>query len=419
MAFDVHPVTESDLPAYARSIHSTFGDVVDEDALEQISGAVRTQGDFPIAISDQGRIVATASAYPLEMTLPAGPGQPFTTAAVPGVTAVGVVPTHRRRGLLTKLMNHQLADYRRRGYPLAVLLASESIIYGRFGYGWAQSYQSLLIESDHAAFRADAPVPPGRLRLLEPDEAGKILPSVHERARRLRPGELNRTTRWWGRHLKDPEKARGGGGGRLYALHESPDGDADGWVSYRYHNRDWPSGIPRHQVVVDDLVAIDGASRTALWRYVLDLDLVGEVSAPQRPVDEPLRWMLADPRRLRTTELADHLWVRIIDIPSALEARGYGAAERLVVEVTSDDPAASGRFVLESGPVSGSCRVAGRGEKGQLVLGLADLGAIYLGGVAPSALAAASRVTELQRGALAAADRVFASPVAPFCTLHF
>jgi predicted acetyltransferase len=419
MAFDVHPVTESDLPAYARSIHSAFGEVVDEDALERISGAFRTQGDFLMAISDQGRIVATASAYPLEMTLPSGPEQPFPTTPVPGVTAVGVVPTHRRRGLLTKLMTHQLADFRRRGYPLAVLLASESIIYGRFGYGWAQSYQSLLIESHHDAFRAGVPAPPGRLRLLESDEAGKILPSVHERARRLRPGELNRNARWWERHLKDPEKARGGGGGRLYALHESPDGDADGWVSYRYHRNEGPSGIPRHRAEVDDLVAIDDASRTALWRYVLDLDLVEEVFAPNRPLDEPLRWMLADPRRLRTTELADHLWLRIIDIPSALEARGYGAAERLVVEVASDDPAASGRFVLESGPTSGSCRIAKEGEKGQLALGLADLGAIYLGGIAPSTLAAAGRVTELQPGALATADRVFASSVAPFCTLHF
>jgi predicted acetyltransferase len=381
--------------------------------------AANHQPDFAIAISDRGRIVATASAYPLELTLPAGPGQAYPAIPVPGVTAVGVAPSHRRQGLLTKLMNHQLADFRQRGLPVSILLASESIIYGRFAYGWAQSYQSLVIERDRAAFRADAPAITGRLRLLDSEEAGKVLPSVHDRARRLRPGELNRSPRWWERHLKDPEKQHQGAGGRLYALHESDLGEADGWLSYRYQDQVWPAGIPRHTVVIQDLVVADQAAFTALWRFALDLDLVGEVSAPQRPVDEPLRWLLADPRRARTTELADHLWVRIIEIAAALEARGYGAAERLVIEVTSDDPCARGRFVLESGPTSGSCRPAKKGEKAQLVLGLDALGGIYLGGVAPTALAAVGRVTELQPGALVVADRVFASPVAPFCTLHF
>jgi predicted acetyltransferase len=204
----------------------------------------------------------------------------------------------------------------------------------------------------------------------------------------------------------------------MYALHESGDGDADGWVSYRFR-RSWLEGLPRHKAVIDDLVGVDRAAATALWRFMLDLDLVEEVSAPNRPIDEPLRWMLADPRRLRTTELADHLWVRVIDPAAALQARGYGASERLVIEVTGHDAAAAGRFVLESGPTSGACRSAQEGEKTQLVVGLADLGAVYLGGVAPSALAAAGRVHELQAGALAAADRVFSGPVAPFCTLHF
>jgi predicted acetyltransferase len=417
MAFDVHPVIESDVPAFARSLFGAFGEVPDEDTLARAANGY--QADFALGISDQGRIVATASAYPLELTLPAGLGRPYPSIAVPGVTAVGVAPTHRRQGLLTKLMNHQLADFRQRGYPVSVLLSSESIIYGRFGYGWAQSYQSLQIESHRSAFRADAPIVGGRMRLLEADEAAKILPSIHDRARLGQPGELNRGLRWWERHLKDPENDREGAGGRMYALHESPTGEADGWLSYRFRKREWLNGIPRHQVAIEDLVAADRRVLTALWRFALDLDLVEEVSVAMRPVDEPLRWLLADPRRLRTTEVADHLWVRIVNIPAALEARGYGLAERLVIEVTSPDAGASGRFVLEAGPTSGSCRAANKGEKAQLVLGLADLGAIYLGGVTPSVLAAAGRVMEVQPGSLGVADRLFASPVAPFCTLHF
>jgi predicted acetyltransferase len=417
MGFDVHPVLESDVAAFGRSLLGAFGEVPDDDTLARVATAY--QPDFAIAISDGGRIVGTASAYPLELTLPAAAGHAYPTIPVPGVTAVGVAPTHRRRGLLTKLMNHQLSDLAQRGYPVSVLLASESIIYGRFGYGWAQSYQSVRIEGDHSSFRADAPVVDGRMRLLESDEAAKILPSIHDRNRLRQPGELNRSSRWWDRHLKDAEKDRGGGGGRFYALHESSTGEADGWISYRYGRQSWPGGIPRHEAVIEDLVVADRRVLTALWRFALDLDLVEEVSVSMRPVDEPLRWLLADPRRLRTTEVADHLWVRIIDIPAALAARGYAVAERLVIEVTSPETYPKGRFVLEAGPTSGSCRPAKRGEKAQLVLGLADLGAIYLGGVAPSVLAAAGRVTEVKAGSLAVADRVFASPVAPFCTLHF
>jgi len=417
MSLELRAVDRAEAEAFNRLTWQAFGCVPDDDSLAR--AVERFQPDFALAVYDQGRIVATASAYPLEMTLPAGASQSLSTMPVPGVTAVGVAPTHRRQGLLTRLMNHQLGDLRDRGYPVALLLASESIIYGRYGYGWAQSYQSLLIESDRDTFRPDAPVAAGRMRMVDPDEAGKTLPLLHDRARQERPGELNRSARWWKWHLKDPEKEREGGEARLYAVHESAGGEADGWVSYRYTKMNWPEGIPRAQVVVEDLVALGPPVTAALWRFLLDLDLVEDVRAPQRPLDEPLRWMLADPRRLRTTERADHLWVRILDVPAALAARGYNLDERLVIEVTSPDTSAAGRFVLETGPESGACRAAKRGEKAQLVMGLAELGAIYLGEVAPSTLAAAGRVSEVAPGSLVVADRAFASSVAPFCTLHF
>lgn len=419
MTLELRPVGRDEADAFVGLVELAFGATADEDDLARHRS--HFEPEFALGVFDQSRIVATASAELLEMTLPAAPGVALSTVSVPGITAVGVAPTHRRQGLLTRLMDHQLAELREQGYPLAALLASESIIYGRFGYGLAQHVQSLVIERIRAGFRPDAATlaAEGRVRIVEADEAAKLLPLLHDRARRLRPGELNRGARWWEWHFKDREKDRDGGGARLYAVHESAAGEADGWVSYRFH-RHWPdSGLPEGRVDVDDMVTTNRAGRAALWRLVLDLDLVDEVRAGFQPVDEPLKWMLADPRRLRTREVSDHLWVRILDVASALEGRGYGGTERLVVEVTSADPSASGRFVLESGPASGSCRPAKRGEKGQLVLGLADLGAIYLGGVAPSILAAAGRVSELRPGALAVADRVFASPVAPFCTLGF
>jgi predicted acetyltransferase len=136
-------------------------------------------------------------------------------------------------------------------------------------------------------------------------------------------------------------------------------------------------------------------------------------------VDDPLRWLLADPRRLRATAVIDHLWVRVIDVVGALGARGYGIDERLVLDIVGDDPATAGRFTLDTGATSGACRPAKRWEKTDLVLGLADLGAIYLGGVRPTTLAAAGRVNEVRPGALHVADQVFASPTAPFCTIGF
>lgn len=410
MAFDPHPVDEADVAAFSRVLESAFGNVAADDDLSHAADVF--DPSFAIGIADGGHLVATASAYPFELTLPARPGAERRAVNVPGVTAVGVLPTHRRRGLLTKMMDYQLADYRQRGFPLAILTASESIIYGRYGYGLAQSYQSVVIESRRSAFGQEAPAA-GRFRMVDRDEAGKLCPGIHDRARWRRPGEIDRSAKWWLWHLKDEVKRRDGGACRFYAIHESPDGEADGWVSYRYHER-WPEGIPRHRVEIDDLVATDDQVESALWRFVLDLDLVEEVSARLRPVDDPLRWLLAEPQRLRTTELGDHVWVRIIDISAALSARGYGTDDELVLEVTGP---VAGRFVLETG--SGACRRATKGEKGHLVLGLAELGAIYLGALRPSTLAAAGRVTETEPGALARADAAFVSPIAPFCSIGF
>jgi len=419
MTIEVRAVDPAEAEAFTRCTWTAFGAVPNEERLGR--DLERFDPAFALAAVDGGRIVATANVETMELTLPAAPGSALPTVAAPGVTAVGVLPTHRRQGLLTRLMHHQLADLRDRGYPLAMLFASEAIIYGRFGYGAAQYRQGFVVDPFRSAYRRDAAAAAaeGRVRMVDADEAAKMLPLIHDQARHRCPGELDRNARWWRWHLKDPESHRDQGNARLYAVHESPAGVADGWVSYRYHDR-WNVGdLPGSRVVVDDLVATTPAVRSALWRLVLDLDLVVEVAAPERPMDEPLRWLLADPRQVRTTEVVDHLWVRLLDIPAALSARGYGASERLVLEVTSPDPTAGGRWVLESGPGSGSCRAARDGEMASIVLGLADLGALYLGGVAPSVLAAAGRVRELQAGSLAVADRVFLSPVAPFCSRHF
>lgn len=414
MALELRTVGTDEAEAWIRTVGSAFGQVSDDD--EVATWLPFFDPEFALGVYDADSIVATAGARRFELVLPAGLGVPTPQVEVPGVTAVGVLPTHRRRGLLTKLMARQLADFKRAGFPLSILVASESIIYGRFGYGLAQSFQSISIERRTGAFR-DAPRVPGRLRLVTADEASKMLPGLHEQVRRSRPGEINRIPQWWDKFFRDRERDRGGAGPHTFVVHESRSGVVDGYVVYRQLTM-WPDGLAANSIAVDDLAATSPAVHQALWRYLLDLDLCAEISARARPLDEPLRWMLADPRRLQTTRVSDHLWVRLVDVPAALGARGYCSEDRLVLEV-SDAGRSAASFTLETHPDRGICRRSRKSEEPELSLSVADLGSIYLGGIAPSTLAAAGRIKELRAGAVARADLAFASPVAPFCSTDF
>lgn len=405
MALELRPVPAEEATTFIRAVQAGFGHAGDEETVAEYVALFLAE--WALAVYDVGRIVATAGAQPFELTLPG-----LSSVDAIGVTAVTVSPTHHRRGLLRAMMERQLSDFRERGLAVAMLTASEAAIYGRFGYGLATSYQSVAVHTRRSAFAQPVDVP-GRFRLLDADEASKVVPALHDRARRLQPGEISRPDTFWTREFKDPEKARGGGSGRFYVVHESPAGEVDGYASYRYFH-DWPDDVPSHRVELEDLYAVNPSVLTALWRFVLDLDLVGEVKA-SRPVDDPLRWLLADARQRRVTGVGDHLWVRLIDVPRALSARSYLVDGELVLEVGPS----SERFVLSASPSGASCRPARAWERGEVAISLADLGSVYLGGVAPSALAAAGRVQELRPGGLAVADALFASRVAPFCGTGF
>jgi predicted acetyltransferase len=414
---ELRSVPEAEAMELARVVGLAFGNVVtDVEAEETIRECF--DPDWAIGAYDAGRLVATASAVSLELTLPAGAGHAFPVLAVPGVTVVTVLPTHRRRGLLNQMMAHQLSQFRDREVPVSVLTASESAIYGRYGYGLASSYQTVAVSSKRSGFLGapggDGPGT-GQLRLVDVAEAARVLPGVHGRARRLRPGEVSRSEACWANILADRERQRDGGGARLYVVHEGADGGADGYASYRYHWK-WDGGLPAHRVAVEDMYSTSPEVHAALWRFLLDVDLVEEVVVGHVPLDEPLRWRLADPRQVRTTTISDFLWARLADVPAALGARGYGAETELVLEVPGSS---TERYLLATSPAAGSCRRARDSEGTDLVLGLRELGAIYLGGCRPSVLAAAGQVRESRAGALGRADAAFASPLAPFCGTHF
>jgi predicted acetyltransferase len=364
-----------------------------------------------MAAFDGDRIVGTGGAYSMDLTLPG-----LTTIPIGGLTAIAVLPTHRRRGILRSMIAYHFAECEGRGELVSGLGASESVIYGRFGYGLATTFADYEIDPRRAQFLRQ-PAGRGRVRLLEPEETAKIVPPLYDRYRRGQPGELSRPQVWWDVYARDPEWARQGASRHYDVVYESDPGRVDGWVSYRVENR-WPNGLAANILKVRMLVGLSPEAEAALWRYLLDMDLAGTVKLTDRPVDDPIRWRLADPRRLRITDMGDQLWLRLLDLRGALAARRYAVDGDLVLEVTDAlRPRNQGRFRLEGGPDGATCEPTTASP--DLGLDIADLGAAYLGGASVASLARAERVTELTPGALLRADRMFAASPPPVCTTHF
>ncbi|MEY2566156.1 MAG: hypothetical protein QOE35_685 [Actinomycetota bacterium] len=408
MSYELRPVTEEEFPAYVRSVEAAFGgQPTDEDIPEF---RTLTELDRTLAAFEGDRIIGNAGAFSLEVAVPGDVSIPMA-----GVTVVGVRSTHRRKGVLTAMMRAQLEDVRERGEAIAGLYASESIIYGRFGYGIASSQVHVVIGTDRAEFRA--PLPEGRLDFVDPEAAAKVLPEIFERSRRLTPGDVTRAPAWWDLFFKDKEKDRQGASARFYLVHESEPGQADGYVAYRVKG-DWAGGLPGATVSIQDMAWTSDAAYANLWRQVLDVDLVAKVDSWKRPVDEPLRWLLADPRRMQVKALTDELWLRPIDVSACLTARRYFTAGRIVIDVVDDFlGSAAGRFALDVTTDGATC--AATAESADVTLGVAELGSLYLGGVTASTLARAGRVDEHTPGALHRADVLFASNKAPYCRTMF
>lgn len=405
--------------AFFRSLRIPFLDPAtdrdDEQAwVERVVRRLETERCW-VAVDD-GRFVANCGVRTMDVTVPAAPGQPCRVLAMGGVTAVGVYPTHRRRGLLSRMMEVMLADSRNRGEPVAGLIASESVIYGRFGFGLATDGATLEIDTREAAMLR--PAPQLDLRLVERDEAAKLLPELFDRQRTGRAGEVCRSTAFWEECLADEPKGRPRGAAGLFIAVGT-----DGYVTYRAVED--PSPSKRDRLIVHDLRATTAEVEAGLWQFVLSVDLIDQVTAYRRPVDEPLRWRLADPRQLRTTEVEDRLYLRVLDTAAAFEARGYRDEGRLVLDVVAppvvdqaDDPV-TGRWVLDAGPDGASCRRAAAGEDPDLRLDVTALGSLYMGGYPASLLAAAGRVEELKAGRLAVADRLLATTPAPLTVTGF
>jgi predicted acetyltransferase len=405
----IRPVAEDELERFIRATEVAFSSRVEDKLLESTKRIAET--DRTLAVFDGEAIVATAAAATFRLTVPGG----IMPAA--GVTAVGVLPTHRRRGILRALMDRQLRDVRDREEPAAILWASEPGIYGRFGYGLAAFGLELRVDRTRSRFATGLGDGVGRTRLIDRSDAVAALAPVYDAVRMDRPGMIDRPGAWWDHWLVDTESHEHGEGfGPLFfALHEGEAGP-DGYAIYRLKH-EWGDGGPRGKVSVDELAATTPEALAAMWRFCIGIDLAAEIDAWNRPVDDPLLHLLTDARQLRP-RLHDSLWVRPVDVPALLSARRYPVEGRLRLRIADDVCGwVEGTYELDGGPAGASCRATG-GEP-ELELTAADLGAIVLGGVRPSALLAAGRVVEGSPGAVRRADSMFAWDSAPWTTFVF
>jgi predicted acetyltransferase len=406
-----------DLRTFLGHLETAFSEDISEEDWGDLEATMPIER--VLAMFDGDQPVGSAADVPFAMTVPGG-----ARLAVAGVTLVGVLPTHRRRGILRRLMLHQLQTIRDRGEPIAVLWASEGAIYQRFGYGSATFATSFEIERTRAAITRP-PMASAHVRLLDEAEAARLFPPIYDAVAARTPGMLSRDEGWW-RHsvLSDSPARRAEMGRKRLALLEI-DGLPVAFAMHRIKS-DWDGRGPKNVLTALEVMGLDGAAEIEMWRWLLGVDLVGIIRGVRGPLVHPLMLALAEPRRLGLT-IGDGLWLRLVDLAGALEGRQYAAPGSLVMDVVDAScPWNAGRWRLtvdgRPGAAPGATRpghVTRTEDAADLRMDAADLGAIYLGGTRISELRAAGRVEELSPGAAALASAVFASDVAPLCTTMF
>jgi predicted acetyltransferase len=366
--------------------------------------------DRSMAAFDGETPVAFASAYTFRMTIPGG------ELPVGGLTAVGVLPTHRRRGILRSMMERHFADCRERGEPVSILWASEGAIYQHFGYGPGALSAWFDIARGRATF-AHPPEGAGRVRFVDAETGARLIPPLYERIRRVTPGALGRSDEDWRlRLLADAEYRRATDGPKSVVLYEE-DGVPLGYAIIR-RKAEWNERGPNATLTVVEAIGITPRATRELWAWLLDVDLTARIRGSRQPLPHPLQLILAEPRQLGLT-VADGIWLRILDVAEALGRRSYAAAGSLVLGVRDADcPWNAGHWRLDTD--GGAARSVERtDDPADLELNVGDLAATYLGAFRFADLLAAGRVNEARPGAVATADRLFATDRAPWCSTMF
>ncbi|MEU0248670.1 GNAT family N-acetyltransferase [Streptomyces sp. NPDC006235] len=406
---DVRPITETEFADWLRAVNTGFLRVPDVSE-EEVEG--RRERFVPgryLGAFDGGRCVATFRSFDQELTVVGGARVPAD--AVSGVT---VHATHRRRGLLSRMMARDLAAAKERGDVVATLIAAEYPIYGRYGFGPATWMAEWTVDVPRAGLDARwaGPADGGRIDLVDGEEVRKLGPDLHERLCRLQPGAIDRDELWWkwntGAVKVDPSWKQ-----PFFAVYRSASGEVEGMAAYDVDDN-WGDGKqPLNTATVRWLTGVTPAAERSLWQYLCSIDWVVRVKSGWRAPDDLLPHVLPDPRAAGITTLADWLWVRILDVTRALEARTYEGEGTLVLEVAGVDGLTGGCYRLEASAAGASCTPTTRSA--DITLGLVELGALWLGDESAVRLAALGRVREERAGAARKADALLRTSRRPWC----
>ncbi|MEV0956518.1 GNAT family N-acetyltransferase [Streptomyces sp. NPDC049951] len=414
MSLDPRLVTAAEYPDWLRAVGTGFLRASaavpgEEEVAVRLAHTdlARVQGVF-----DAGRCVATFRSFAQELTVVGG-----AKVRADAVTAVTVTPTHRRRGLLSRMMTTDLAAAKERGGVVASLIAAEYPIYGRYGFGpaaWATEWE---IDVPRAGLDPRARIPSeadgGRIELVDGADVRKLGPELHTRLAARQHGVVSRDERWWQRSTGVDLPAYETWTEPFYAVYRSADGETDGLIAYRADDR-WGDGKqPLNKATVVGMTAVTPAAERALWHFVCSIDWITTVRTGYRAPDDLVPLLLPDPRAARVVTYADWLWLRVLDVPRALEARTYATGAALVLDVRDPAGLAGGRFLLEVSPSGASCVPTTRDA--DLSLDVGELGTLYLGDESALRLAALGRIEEHRAGAAAEADTVFRAPRRAWC----
>ncbi|MFD4502058.1 GNAT family N-acetyltransferase [Streptomyces sp. NPDC058457] len=407
-AVEVRPITEPELADWHRALSTGFlqtptlsADQLEARRRQFVPG--RLLGAF-----DGPRCVATFRSFDQELTAVGG-----ATVPADAISNVTVTATHRRRGLLTRMMSQDLAAAKERGDVVATLIAAEYPIYGRYGFGPATTLTEWTIEVPRTGLdpRWSGPGDGGRIDLVDGEDIRKLGPDLHERIRRSTPGAVSRSDLWWqlrtgvvrfDEEWKEP----------YFAVYRSAAGEVEGIASYESDDN-WQGKQPYNTADVHWLLGTTPAAERALWHYLCSIDWITRVKTGWRSPDDLLPHYLPDPRAARVTNQADWLWVRILDVVRALEARTYDRAGSLVLEVADRQGLAGGRFRLDASPDGASCTPTT--DTPDLALGVAELASVWLGDQSVARLHALGRVQEERVGAAREADALLRASGRPWC----
>ncbi|MFG2566362.1 GNAT family N-acetyltransferase [Streptomyces sp. NPDC048567] len=411
-ALDIRLVTPSEFPDWLRALNTGFLRPPTPPE-EEVSGRMantdlsRTRGAF-----DAGRCVATFRSFAQELTVVGG-----ATVPTDAVTNVTVSPTHRRRGLLSRMMAADLAEAKEGGDVAATLIAAEYPIYGRYGFGPAAQATVWEVDVHRTGLDPHRRVPAdgdgGRIDLVDGAEVRKLGPALHDRLRTRQHGAVSRDDRWWDKTTGEGVFAQDHWTEPFYAVYRGADGTVDGLLIYRADDNWGDAKQPLNGAKVRDMIAVTPAAERALWHFLCSVDWISTIRTGIRPADDLLPLLLPDPRAARVVTQADFLWVRVLDVVRALEARTYAVPGSLVLEIRDAAGYAAGRFHLDATPDGATCAPTTRSA--DLALDVRELGTLWLGDESVLRLAALGRVEELTPGATAKADAVFRAARRAWC----